>query len=180
MDWNDVIVMMREAPMPPGEGLPAGVSETEIAECEQRLGMTLPPSLQSWLRACNGPCVGPGGIFGIQPRRKDLDMERILRIHPDWIRRNWIPVAGDGCGNYYLISGADEFGDGEPVFFVDCMRDPTTPAYAVASTPHRFLKFLIQKELGQIKWPFDRDFLEREDPELLQMEKLPLPWETSH
>lgn len=176
MDWGEVIAIMHKAPMPPGESLPPGASDDSISKCEQRLGVTFPQSLRSWLRTCNGPCVGPGGITGIKKSRKSQDIEAILGNHPNWLRKGWIPVAGDGCGNYYTIAGTGEFGCGEPVLFLDCMENESVPAFVVASNLQRFLTFLLRRELDQIAWPYDRTTVEHEDPEILSVRNIPLPW----
>jgi hypothetical protein len=61
-------------PGPPGEPLPPGLTEAEIEDFARRTGLPIPPDLGEWLRFTNGPCIGPGGLFGIRPRRGHLDI----------------------------------------------------------------------------------------------------------
>ena len=37
---------------------------------------------------------------------------------PEWAEQGWLPVAGDGCGNYYVLTADDTVG------FIDTMKDP--------------------------------------------------------
>jgi hypothetical protein len=62
--------------------------------------------------------IGPGGIFGQRPDKTFVDLPTVLALYPDWQSTDWLPVAGDGCGNYYML-----LGDGT-VGFVDTISDP--------------------------------------------------------
>ncbi len=173
---KEVLELLTRVPTPPGENIPAGASEAEIVAFEKRTGLKVPSQLQSWLLACNGPCVGPGGVFGIKPSREDLDIEELLRLHPTWVDDGWIPVAGDGCGNYYLVASTGRFGDGEPIIFVDTMEDDSAPVYVAASSTWQFLRFLFKKELGQSNWPYGHHEVTTDDPEIESVHSVPLPW----
>ena len=172
----EVLALLARVPAPPDEETPAGATEQQVAEFEKRTGVTIPAKLRSWLLACNGPCVGPGGVFGIKPKRADLDIEQVLSLFPKWREKGWIPVAGDGCGNYYVVATKREFGDGEPVLFIDTMEQDSVPAYIVASDVWRFLWFLFNDELGESKWPFNRDEVTTSDPDILSFHDVDLPW----
>lgn len=174
---KEVLEMLMRLPAPPSELIPPGASAPQISACETRLGWKFPAKLRAWLLTCNGPCVGPGGVFGIAPLRKDLDIEGVLQLYPAWLTKGWIPIAGDGCGNYYVVAGRTESGGGEPVIFVDTANDDMAPAYIVGSDTWKFLRFLFKKELKESKWPFDREEVERADPEILAFHDLPLPWD---
>ena len=127
-----------------------------------------PEILLQWLAVSNGPCIGPGGLFGVATSRTDLDIERVLRLYPQWATKNWIPVAGDGCGNYYVLL-ADEAG--APVGFIDPMHDAHSIDMLVASGLRPFVELLLRKELGEAEgWPFSRDAASRFDPDLLSLE----------
>ena len=39
-------------------------------------------------------------------------------LFPEWAELGWLPVAGDGCGNCYVLTGDGTIG------FVDTMKDP--------------------------------------------------------
>ena len=161
----------------PNTDLPSGISLQEIKDVERRLGLTLPVEMSAFLRLSNGPVVGPGGLFGVHPQNEFLDIESMYDLHPAWRSEGWIPVAGDGCGNYYV---ALERNAGEwPVVFVEMMEDPDAPAFVVASGILVFLIALLEKDLGAGGWPFDRVSTLESDPEILEYaDTLPLPWDS--
>lgn len=172
----EVLGLLAKVPAPPNEDTPPGATESDIAGFEERIGLRVPTKLRAWLLASNGPCVGPGGVFGIEPRREALDIERLMALRPIWHEKGWIPVAGDGCGNYYVVPCRGEFGEGEPVMFIDTMEDDSVPAYIAASDMWRFLRFLFKKELNESKWPYDRDEVLKADPDIVTFRDVPLPW----
>ena len=67
--------------------------------------------------------------------------------HAPWRDRGWLPVAGDGCGNQYVLVSHGI-------------------AYVVASDLWTFLRFLLLRETGDGRWPFDRRAVIAADPEL--------------
>ena len=178
-----VTELLENVPQPPEESLPGGIGDADIEAFAERTGITVPPSLAVWLKTSNGPCVGPGGLFGIRPARENLDIEFRLDLYPQWKEQAWIPVAGDGCGNYYVLVTAQEFGRGWPVLFIDTMESPDKPAYIVASDLWRFLIFLLDQELLREKgfsdtpWPFDREEVTRRDPEIEGFKGVSMPWD---
>lgn len=95
-----------------------GASPGQLARLEERLGRPLPEELATLLTICNGGAIGPGGIYGQRPDETFLDLPSILAMFPEWAEAGWLPVAGDGCGNYWVL-----LGDGR-VGFVDTMSDP--------------------------------------------------------
>jgi hypothetical protein len=82
------------------------------------LGVTYPPQLADLLALCNGARIGPGGLFGQRPEEPGIDAPSYLELFPEWTAKGWIPIAGDGCGNYYVL-----LADGS-VGFVDTISDP--------------------------------------------------------
>ncbi len=170
---DEVLKAVRLSKLPPGEVLPGGATADQLQRLEQKLGFRLPSEFASWLAACNGPCVGSGGVAGFETRRKSQDIELILANYPLWKERRWLPVAGDGSGNYYLLINE---GAGRPVAFFDTMEDDQAPAFVVASNLWSFLLFFIEKELGRSGWPFDREKVLGSDPDILNYEGLRLPW----
>jgi hypothetical protein len=170
----DIQRLVFEVPSPPGEPLAEGTSDEEIHRFSVRTGVSIPAELEQWLRFTNGPCIGPGGIYGISPRRRNLDIEQTYRFRPEWRSRNWIPIAGDGCGNEYILAADKKLGSSFPVFFFDHEQgDPTRIAYFVGSGLWSFLRFLLQHELGERRWPFNAEFVLESDPELSGCSKLP-------
>ena len=102
----------------PEDDPPEGASAAELAVLSDRLGRSLPPVLRSWLSIFRGAAIGPGGVFGQRPGRPHLDMVRIRDLFPEWQPLCWLPVAGDGCGNYYVLVEDGTVG------FVEPMSDP--------------------------------------------------------
>jgi hypothetical protein len=167
--------LLARLPLPPGETLPGGASPEALSGFTARTGVQLPEPLQQWLRLSNGPCVGPGGVFGVAVPRAFLDIERFYARYPGWRARGWIPVAGDATGNCYV--SVPTRGE-HPVAFIDLGDDPERPAYAVASDALQFLAFLFEKELGNPAWPFNAAEVCARDPKLAELlGELPAPWE---
>jgi hypothetical protein len=102
----------------PEDEAPSGASELEIDALESRLGRDLPLVLRLWLSVCRGAAIGPGGVFGHRPDRDFLDMPHVQALFPQWRELEWLPVASDGCGNYYVLTHDGSVG------FVDTMKDP--------------------------------------------------------
>jgi SMI1 / KNR4 family (SUKH-1) len=167
--------LLRKVPMEPGYVIPTGVREEEIGAFETRTGLKIPTDLAEWLRVSNGPIVGPGGIFGVRPERADMDIEAMYRRYPQWKVQGWIPIAGDGSGNYYATTGGKNAAT--PVFFIDTHDDPDEAAFIVASNVWIFLHFLFRRELGEKGWPFAADKVLAEDPAIEQYPNLTLPWD---
>jgi cell wall assembly regulator SMI1 len=121
----------------------------------------------------NGPCVGPGGIVGVNTARELQNLESIYDLYPNWKAKRWIPVAGDGCGNYYVLVHGEH--ERTPVVFVDVMENSDEPAFVVASSLWQFLDFLFRKDLGMSRWPFDKTEVTETDAKILETDFV-LPW----
>jgi hypothetical protein len=102
----------------PEEEAPRGASPAETDSLQARLGCGIPPVLRAWLSVCRGAGIGPGGVFGARPDEPHLDMSWRRDSFPEWAEQGWLPVAGDGCGNYYVLAADGTVG------FVDTMKDP--------------------------------------------------------
>lgn len=168
--------LLSRVPSPPEQALPAGISDEDLAGFERRTSISLPNDVRDWLAITNGPCVGPGGLYGVRSRRRDLDIETFLDLFPSWRAHKWIPIAGDGCGNYYVIATQSEFGSGFPVLFIEPSVSTESPSYIVASGIGMFLVFLLESELGVRGWPFNEKYVSCADPEITRFVGLPLPW----
>ncbi|MFO0838463.1 MAG: SMI1/KNR4 family protein [Phycisphaerae bacterium] len=158
--------------------LPRGATEDQIEQFVLRTGLQVPPSLRLFLRRWNGIHGGEGGLYGIGPGVDEfLDIEHMLRRFPKFWRKLWIPVAGDGCGSYYIVPTRQEFGAGFPVIFCDHV-DGWDATYSVASDYLLFVSFCLQRELDDVDWwPFEREQFLREDPEIARFSGVPLPWD---
>jgi SMI1 / KNR4 family (SUKH-1) len=178
---EEVMRLAAQVPGPPGEPLPPGLSDAEIEGFTRRTGLPVPPELREWLRFTNGPCIGPGGLFGIRPRRGLLDIERALGFVPVFRENGWLPLGTDGCGDYYVLALGPAEDSPRPVLFVDPHGEGGygVAAYAVGSGLWPFLRFLFRRELGEGGWPFDQAAVLAGDPGLAEIRAAPLPWDTA-
>ena len=123
----------------------------------------------AWLRICNGPCIGPGGIYGVSPAPKWLTIEAQLETEPAWKQKGWFPIAGDGNGNQYVLDSNAGSNTQHPIYFLDHEVSMLVPAYVVASNLWIFLIFLLQYELDREQnqrssWPFRKAAVLFADP----------------
>src|SRR5581483_10843838 len=88
----------------PEEEAPRGARPDEVDGLAARLGCGIPPVLRAWLSVCRGAGIGPGGVFGPRPDEPSLDMACRRDLFPQWAGPGWLPVAGDGCGNCYVLA----------------------------------------------------------------------------
>ncbi len=174
-----------------GAGPIKPASQKDIREFETEYGSKLPAELAEWVNMYNGATVNPGGIYGLN----DI-LSLYKSVNPSWLAKGWIPIASDGCGDYYVLdtnifiptSGT------HPVYFVD-QSNYDKPAYVVASGLWRFLKFLLDREIldqalspevrmdataqnPESHWPFNKAHVLQVDPEMVDYQgSVPLPWE---
>ena len=137
-DWEQVKASLAHAERDPLADPIAGASDEQLTDLESRLGIALPEALVAWLRICNGDTLGQGGVLGARPDRQDLDIAqcRALFAH-EWRDRMWLPVASDGCGNYYVLDEAGAVG------FVDTMADPASVERTIAESLGDFLTWFV-------------------------------------
>jgi hypothetical protein len=115
--------------------------------------------------------------MGIDPSHKNLDIAFIYGLYPQWADCGWIPVSGDGCGSYYVVVSQNDFGDGEPVVFVDTMDGACDAAFIVASCSWHFVRFILLKERGESRWPFAAKEVIEADPDITHFSGVDLPWD---
>ena len=170
--------LLRLLPQAPDYGLTKGIKDREAVNFYTSTGLSMPSDLAEWLKIANGLFVDSQYLLGLYTERSFLDIESYFTLYPFWKTNGWIPIGGDGCGNYYLISTQNEYGSGFPVFFVDTHEEPESPSYIVASNISYFLEFLLEKELKiEKRWPFDQDYVTAKDPEILSFRNIFLPWQ---
>jgi hypothetical protein len=88
----------------------------------------------------NGDTIGEGGVFGARADDPALDIARVREtFREEWAGQPWLPVASDGCGNYYVLVG-----DG-PVAFVDVMSDPRAVSDMKADSLDAFLLWYLPR-----------------------------------
>ena len=103
-----------------------GASVEVIARASASVGVPFPPELVQWLLLCRGPVeVGSDVILGVETCDGRSCIEQVAAHSPIARHKDWIPVASDGCGNYYVLV---RVGESWPVGFVDSARrwTPTT------------------------------------------------------
>jgi hypothetical protein len=99
------------------------------------------------------------------------------------VPRHYWPIAGDGCGNYYVLATALKDSAGEaPVAFIEPSTSAVDPNYWAASSYAHFVFFMATRlcaEKGCSKflryprsnaWPFDADFVLSVDPDLARLQ----------
>lgn len=154
----------------PAETPISGASETELERLAASFGRPLPADAMAWLRLCNGSRAGEGGILSTEQICDELNFWPALR------ERGWLPIAGDGCGNTYVVdtdSPSAALGFFEPIASDDELQ------YYLASSLPIFLSCWLQQEATErsltdaeaddptrIRWPFDRRAALQIDPEL--------------
>lgn len=150
------------------------IQSCDVIAFENKHHFSLPPSLVSWLHFSNGSILG-GGIFGINNGVESLQMEDHLQNNPAMKTGNCLPVAGDGCGNYFVINLDSTCNLYEAVFFWDSTSEIQNPLYIVASDFNHLLFFLIEQEKGVESWPFQQEYVLLHDSALAKFEDY-LPW----
>ena len=131
----------------PEDSLPNGATLQQLDNFETRTTLRLPHQIKDWLLLCNGPCVAEGGVYGVCPDRPFLNIETHLNDCPKWLGNKWLPVAGDGCGNYYIAVLDRGYSTSCPVFFVDHEESSNELAYQVAPDFWTFLVWLFKRDL---------------------------------
>ncbi|MBL7497985.1 SMI1/KNR4 family protein [Frankia sp. CNm7] len=177
-DLAEAISLLPLVPQPPEAVGGAGATSEQLDELSVRLGYALPADLEEWLYQCNGVMAGPGGIYGAGNPRASLNIGSVMSLHPVWSGRCWIPVAGGGHGNAYVVDASRELFDGDPVLFIDVAEREDEPTFVAASGLGLFLVFLLRRELGERRWPFEARFVAERDPEILRLPASLLPWNT--
>jgi hypothetical protein len=170
---DEVLELLLKIPWPPNERVRTRATQELVSGFTQRTGLVLPATLCDWLAVVNGSRIGPGGVLGIRSDDPACDIEAFWNVYPGWRTNGWIPIAGDGCGNFYVVLANVQL---SPVYFVEAVADDRTLAYVVASGIWEFLRFLFKSDLGETAWPFQRDFVIQHDPLIMETTGAPLPW----
>lgn len=114
-----------------------GATAEDLAALRGRLGRELPSPLAELLRICNGAAIGPGGLFGQRPDQPSLDLPSYLQLFPTWKEQGRLPVAGDGCGNYFVLLRNGQVG------FIDTTKDPHVVDRVEASDLWEFVESIL-------------------------------------
>lgn len=172
-----IVRLVTMLPRAPESVIPRGVTKREINRFVQRTGVPLPDPVARWFELFDGPPVGPGGVFRIGDQPVGGQVEKIdvvYRRFPEWQASKWIPLATDGCGNYFVAMPCS---GRWPVVFIEPILDPVVPQYVVASSPLAFFEFLFERETRDTGWPFARKYVLSRDRDILAFDGLLLlPW----
>lgn len=176
---EEVAQLVHQVPHAPERPIPKGATEEEIVAFSSRTNLQVPDELHEWLSLSNGPRIGPGGLFGILPTEEQMRIESLYELFPAWREKGWIPVAGDGCGNYFVLDSRVSVRSSHPIYFVDHEDNYVIAQYVVASGLWQFLRFLLRTEFAISYWPFDKEKVLENDPALQEYKgDVPFPWST--
>jgi hypothetical protein len=155
-------------------------SDAEIQSYSIKHNIYISDELRQWLKVCNGFPRQPGRTFGINQKNEHLEIVRFFKIGISWHRKGWLPMASDQCGSYYVLDTSTLIGQTHPVYFIE-HTDYEKPQYVVASGLWKFLRFFFMDELLLARheegyWPFDKERVTAEDPDIVLCTTAPLPW----
>jgi len=153
---------------------PGPATLEDIRKFETENDMSLSRDVIEWLMTTNGIFCAPAGLNGVSGYMA-IATKAVLRGFPEWKSRNWFPLAEDGCGGSYISYPIDRFPDRRPVCFVD-RSDPDRIGYVVASSVWHFVYGLLNAEMGDERWPGNRDYMLEYDPTIQEFTELPMPW----
>ncbi len=169
-------MLMKQAPFPKNETFPCGVDQDEVKMFEERYSLHIPQDYNELLQFSNGPVIGEGGIFGIEPLRDELNVSNFYNLFPTWSKKGWIPIAGDGCGNYYVILSGNN--SSSVVYFIDAHEDENKLTYIVGSSVWNFILLMLLKENGDLDWPFSKEDVLSIDPSIERIRSgVPFAWD---
>lgn len=140
---RDVLRLLPATPRAPEQPFPGGVDNQELADLERRLGAPLPEALVDWLRVCKGEGICAGGVFGARTDDQFLDMATYRAMFPQWRAFGWLPVAGDGCGNYFVLVTRGDFAG--KVAFIDTISNPDRIEGIAGASLWTFLRSLLMR-----------------------------------
>jgi hypothetical protein len=159
------------------------VTDEDINEYERKHDIYIPKEFREWLLIGNGILVEPGAVFGINLPDNTFELSRRLNRYLFWRFRGWLPISTDGCGSYYVMDTKTKIKTTHPIYFID-LCDFEKPDYVVASGLWKFLYFLFSRQIiacsyEELKkyWPFNKECVIAEDPDILLCTTAPLPWE---
>ncbi|MEO7299408.1 MAG: SMI1/KNR4 family protein [Verrucomicrobiota bacterium] len=170
----------------------------QIRDFELETSIKLPTEIRELMDLCNGALVKPGGICSLS------EMVSAYSYFPKWMGKGWLPVATDGCGDYYVLDTREiiQTSSTHPIYFVDQI-DYDRGNYIVASGLWEFLRFLLEDEIlsnenpidpstaewddslktwtntnSKVYWPFNKNKVLEFDPDLAFYKgKVPFAWD---
>ena len=140
-------------------------------------GFALPDELRCWLYMCNVPRLNSYELYGVSSEYANLDIGERMKDHPDWSGHGWIPVAGDGFGNVYVLDTTFSTSTGHPIYFLDHELAYQEPQYVISSNLWSFLRILLKRENGE-QYRLTMDSIMVDDPAVLECISVPKPWDS--
>lgn len=173
----DVLRLLPEAGHRPGDTI-AGATDADLDDLSSAFGRPLPDDVVAWLRLCNGTLAGEGGIFSVSRIIEELEFWPVHRV------RGGLPIAGDGCGNTYVVDSTAGSAVG---LFEPIASDEELQCY-FSSNLRAFLGRWLRKEIANTRarrarpqhrdydpWPLEASEAVQLDSELANLS--PLPWD---
>ncbi|HKD29146.1 MAG TPA: SMI1/KNR4 family protein [Xanthobacteraceae bacterium] len=168
--------LLRQVPKERSWHGPRPATLDDIRKFETENEMSLSRDVVEWLMTENGIQGGPSALLNGVSGREVRATKGALTSNPEWNSMNWFPLGEDGCGNCYVSYPIDRLPDRRPVCFVDTADDPLRIAYVVASSVWHFLYFILNEQMGDERWPFNKDYVLEQDPTIQEFTELPMPW----
>lgn len=154
------------AKLPIFGGRPKAVSPATIARVLALFRGFAPKAFIDVLSLAGSPCMSGSSC---EYMLNANGVEEVLGLHKEWLAVGFVPIAGDGCGNYFVAHPG--FAGGCPVLFVDTIASLLEPAYIVASDIEHFMAAVLNRE----DW-FDSESITRNDPQVFAATTYCLPW----
>lgn len=142
----------------------------EIDQLEKWIGYPLPSAYREWLQTFESGDIDTVSIFGMRGEGN------LRQQQADHLKRGWLNIAFDGCGNYYALVLNGELGLKEPIIFIDSYRE-LSDAYIVASDFQHFLRGQVARESDEWHWPFIMEQTANFDPDMLTAINVKFPWD---
>lgn len=154
----------------------AGSTAAEIAELEQQIKSSLPSEVVEWLTLCRGVSFSGEAFIGVEHRHGALSINMKMTRSELW-NQQWIPVASDAFGNYFVLMR--EIGiDGEhPVGFVEGTSFNEMVGLAASSLYHFVPGFIEMARHEDEGWFFEKKNILRSDPHIKKIKQYPRLWE---
>ena len=179
---NNLLLLQRLAAQKPDDISPGGpISRAGLdAYLKNRNAeRAVPMQYQEWILRVNGLQLCWNELFGIGPGVNNaIDVYESIKL----FKERYFPIGDNGGCNYFVVDilRLDASGDG-PVLYAPG-DNGWKPLYILASSIHQFIRFILVKnaldedEAENSPWPFDKEYMFREDPAIAQF-GYPLPWE---
>jgi hypothetical protein len=154
---------------------PSAEAESKRRKYEAALGFPFSPQLAHWSDRFGADMFGPEGLSHVEDDDEGQGVIARTTAHPEWVGQGWVPIAGDWCGNYYVV---DTKQPSEPVYFIDSFEDVGVPTYVAASSLKRFVELFSKHDQGKLSfhWPFAKSESLALDPELEKIDAT-MPWD---